>query len=372
MAGLSQISGAVPVSIEFRATSPTPIWQEATRWVQAGLPAFWPRSSRLAWIIIGICALSLAVLCVACRFEYAPVGDVIRIAVIFALACILAGAGWLRTALLLEALALVIATALVVPALSSISASMALPLQDDVLAAIDRWMGIDWTALAFWYRDHPVVTHILFDAYASIAWQPALLIFLLAFLDPERLRRLMTASAITLAVTVVVFFLVPALGPYHYFKLAHAEFPDVTNSAPWTVPPLIEALRAGSHKIVFDGLVTFPSYHAATSIMFAFGWAGVPLVGVPLIALNMVMLVSTVPIGSHYVIDVIAGIAVAYASLRLANMYFSVSDPLPPLETWDRTPAGRRILMVLSGWPVVGTLLRRPLNASNREQSAAT
>jgi hypothetical protein len=82
--------------------------------------------------------------------------------------------------------------------------------------------------------------------------------------------------------------------------------------------------------------------------------------------------VSTVPIRSHYVVDVIAGIAVALSSLRLANVYLSATDRLPPLETWDRTPEGRRILATLKGWRVIGTVLRRPFNASRREDVAAT
>lgn len=323
-------------------------------------------------MVVGVCAFVLAVLCIACRFEYAPIDQAIRLAALLALALLLSSAGWPRLALLLESFALFVATVMVMPALSSICAFLALPLQDDVLAAIDRWMGIDWTALAFWYRDHPVVTHILFDAYASVSWQPALLIFLLAFLDPERLRRLVTASAISLAATVFVFFLVPALGPYHYFNLPRAEFPDVTNLAPWYIPPLVEGLRNGSHNVVIDGLVTFPSYHAATSILFAFGWIGVPFIGAPLIVLNMVMLVSTVPIGSHYVIDVIAGMAVAFASLRLSNMYFRASDRTAPLATWERTPEGQAVLAYLGQWPIIGARVVRALNAFHEERPAAT
>jgi hypothetical protein len=194
------------MSTAFRAALTTPTWREATRRLQAGVPQLWLRSSRLAWVVVGVCAFVLAVLCIACRFEYAPIDQAIRLAALLALALLLSSAGWPRLALLLESFALFVATVMVMPALSSICAFLALPLQDDVLAAIDRWMGIDWTALAFWYRDHPVVTHILFDAYASVSWQPALLIFLLAFLDPERLRRLVTASAISLAATVFVSF----------------------------------------------------------------------------------------------------------------------------------------------------------------------
>lgn len=351
---------------------PSPIWSGAITKLQAGLPLLWSRASRLAWVIIVACAVLLAVLCITLGFDYAPVAMLANIAFQMMIAVFLAGAGWPRAALLLESFALAFATVLVVAPLMSILASMALPLQDSVLAGIDRWMGIDWVALAHWYRAHPELMHILVIAYASINWQPALLIFLLAFVDPERLRKMMVASAITLAVTAIVFMLIPAYGPYHYFNLARADFPDVVNVAPWTVPELLENLRNGSREITSEGLVTFPSYHAATSVLFAFGWIGVPVIGVPCIILNLIMLVSTVPIGSHYIIDVIAGIVIALTSLRLAKTYFAASDRLPRFETWDRTPEGRSILAVVGGWPILGALLRQPLNASPEEQAAAT
>ena len=84
------------MSIAFRAALPKPIWREATKRLQAGVPALWLRSSRLAWVIIGVCALALAVLCILCRFAYAPLDEFVRIVSIFALAAVLAGAGWSR------------------------------------------------------------------------------------------------------------------------------------------------------------------------------------------------------------------------------------------------------------------------------------
>jgi membrane-associated phospholipid phosphatase len=42
--------------------------------------------------------------------------------------------------------------------------------------------------------------------------------------------------------------------------------------------------------------------------------------------LNAAMLVSCVPIGSHYLIDVIVGIALAFAALRISDRYFKASE----------------------------------------------
>lgn len=360
------------MSIAFRATLPKPTWQEATKKVRAGFAALWPRSNRLAWIIMAVLAVLLALLILAMGFDHPPPTLVARILIVSTLAALLAGAGWLRAALMLEAFALALTFVLLVPPLTSVSAALAMPLQDNALAAIDRWMGIDWVAMAFWFRAHPELSRLLCDAYGSILWQPLLLIGFLGLADPERLRRMMTAQTITLAATIIGFFLVPALGPYAHFNFTRADFPDAVNLTPWIQPGLIEALREGSRKVVFEGIVSFPSYHAATSILYAFGWIVVPVIGVPCVILNLVMLISTVPIGGHYIVDIIAGAAVALVSIRLADAYFRTADRLPPLETWDQTPEGRRILAVVGGWPVLGSLLRRPLNASRGEQAAAT
>jgi membrane-associated phospholipid phosphatase len=274
--------------------------------------------------------------------------------------------------LLLESLALSVGTVLVIPPLSSMIAAMSMPLQDAALAQIDRWMGIDWVALAFWFRAHPELTRLLCYAYASILWQPLLLFIILTFVDPQRMRILITASAITLAATLIGFFLVPALGPYPHFNFTRADFPDAINVTPWVQPVMIEALRNGSREVVFAGIVSFPSYHAATSILFAFGWMAIPIIGLPIVLLNGVMLIATVPIGGHYVIDIFAGIAIAFASIGIARHYYRVTDRLPPLARWERTPEGQAILAYLSRCPVVGNLFGRTLNASHREQPAAT
>jgi membrane-associated phospholipid phosphatase len=358
--------------IAFLTALPKLTWREAAQKVQTGFATLWLRANRLAWMIVVTCAALLAVLAIAMGFDYAPVGLAVRLVFVLVLAAVLAGAGWPRAALLLESFALAAGTILVVPPLTSIFAAMAMPLQDSALATIDRWMGIDWIALAFWFRAHPELTRLLCDAYASILWQPVLLMVLLTFADPERMRIMMTASAIALAATLVGFFLVPALGPYPYFNFTHADFPDAINVTPWIQPGLIEALRNGSREVVFEGIVSFPSYHAATSILFAFGWIGVPVIGVPLVLMNMVMLIATVPIGGHYVIDIFAGVAVAFASLSLAMRYFRTTDTLPPLPTWDRTPEGRRILSRLRRLPLVSAFRRAPLKASHKEQAAAT
>jgi membrane-associated phospholipid phosphatase len=60
-----------------------------------------------------------------------------------------------------------------------------------------------------------------------------------------------------------------------------------------------------------EGIVTFPSLHAALGILFAAALWRVRGIKWAALVLNALMLVATPAYGSHYFIDVIAGVALA-------------------------------------------------------------
>lgn len=341
----------------------TPTLWETTALVKAASLEFWARAIRPAWLVVGVGAVLLSILCVVTPFDYAPWSEVIQrfalVAAMIALAAHFAWKRWPRTALCLEAMALSIATVLVMPPLGSIMASAAFPYQDATLLWIDRQMGVEWLDIGFWFRDLPTFTRALSHIYVSIAWQPPFLLAALAYCDPERLRRMLSASGMTLVVTLLGYMFFPALGPYEYYKFGPEAFPSVLAPGAWVAPGITEALRNGANQTSFEGLVTFPSFHAATAILFAYGWRAVPLIGWPFVALNVLMLMSCVPIGSHYVIDVVTGVSLAMAGLALASRYFAATDAAAPLETWRRTAEGQKALQMFEGLAPVGRLAGR-------------
>jgi membrane-associated phospholipid phosphatase len=84
----------------------------------------------------------------------------------------------------------------------------------------------------------------------------------------------------------------------------------------------ILALREGSlrHLELFElaGIVSFPSFHAASAVLYLWALWPVRGLGTASAVLNVLMLISTPVIGAHYVIDVIGGIALAVVSIRAA------------------------------------------------------
>jgi membrane-associated phospholipid phosphatase len=89
--------------------------------------------------------------------------------------------------------------------------------------------------------------------------------------------------------------------------------------------PIIEDLRAGVFKIIhvegIFGLITFPSFHAASAVLFAWANWSIRVYRWPMLLLNVGMLIATPIEGSHYLIDVIAGVLVATASIQLVRKF---------------------------------------------------
>jgi membrane-associated phospholipid phosphatase len=63
------------------------------------------------------------------------------------------------------------------------------------------------------------------------------------------------------------------------------------------------------------GLISFPSFHSATAAIYAWATWRTPVVRWIGLALNLLMLIATPIHGSHYLVDVLAGLAVAVAAV---------------------------------------------------------
>lgn len=201
---------------------------------------------------------------------------------------------------------------------SALAATTAFPLVDATLVAADGILlpGFDWRATMMSMQRHPTALWILSHAYASLAWQP----FLLAALYCASCReaaawRFATTWAVALLLTLLIFPWMPAVGAYAHFGMTRNDVPAVLVSAAWDFLPLLRGLRDGSIDAlgtgIISGIVTMPSFHAAASVII--GWFSLNLGTGRLLflPLNALMLASSVPVGGHYLVDVLAGIGTA-------------------------------------------------------------
>ena len=224
-----------------------------------------------------------------------------------------------RLSLALGAAAQILVFSAVVAPLSYLAASFGLPLKDDALEAADRALGFDWMALLATLNAHPTVFAIMRAFYFSLMLQAVFVVLCLAFTGRLASLRIfilafMSAAIITIAISAVV----PAQGVWSHHGFAVADVSSIVPAtrAAW---PVYDGLRDGTYRLLVaagsEGIITFPSLHAALTVILIGAMWPVPGVRWLGLAANLVVIAATPIDGSHYLIDVLAGIAIAIVSL---------------------------------------------------------
>jgi membrane-associated phospholipid phosphatase len=181
---------------------------------------------------------------------------------------------------------------------------------DSALAALDRrTFGANPVS---WVQQfaRPWVTEVLQLAYASFYLFPLGLMFVLYASGRSReFQESQFGMLLCFFLSYFGYLLVPALGPRFI-----AEDVATAPQGLWLSRLLQDSLnfleRAGSMRDAF------PSGHTAVAIMvqrYAFRWFGWR--AFRLVPLTAALLVSTVYLGYHYVVDVFAGALLAFLSL---------------------------------------------------------
>ncbi|WEK44538.1 MAG: phosphatase PAP2 family protein [Candidatus Sphingomonas colombiensis] len=192
------------------------------------------------------------------------------------------------------------------------------PFVDALLARADAVIApwLDWPALALWFSRHPITARLCEWVYHSLAWQPFLLIAVFCgSRRPQESWRFIGMWALSLMICAMVFALYPGVGAYafHHVNASLVSATSATVSSDQL--RLLAKLRAPSLTMIgndcLGGMITFPSFHAAASVLLARGYWRIRGLRWPFAALNLTMLAAAIPMGGHYVADLLAGVAVA-------------------------------------------------------------
>jgi len=194
--------------------------------------------------------------------------------------------------------------------LSYLCCAVAMPLVDERLLQLDRALGFDWL---HWFRfvtAHPAAASVLHYSYNSLVYQGLYAAIFFGLMGrKERVRELFWIIFLAGLLTSAGSVFFPALGAFDAFRM-----PQLSDYI-----PAMEQLRAGI-DLHFDlgqltGVVTFPSFHTTMALVYAWGFRRTGAVGYVLLALNTLMVLATPFYGGHYLVDMIAGAAVAVVSV---------------------------------------------------------
>jgi len=198
---------------------------------------------------------------------------------------------------------------------------------DDLLIGIDyRLCGGHHPTVLLERFVHPLLTAVLQFAYISY-YPMAIVLGAALFLKKNETAFDEAVFGIILCfyLSYLGYLLVPALGPR--FTLAHLQTRDLAAG------PIVIAIQDALNALENTKTDAFPSGHTAVALMtlyYALKFKERVLVALLLPAVTG-LIVSTVYLRYHYVIDVIAGIALTVLTAVLA----------PPLSIWCLRVAGK-------------------------------
>lgn len=227
-----------------------------------------------------------------------------------------------RLASALGTTAQIVAFAAVGAPLSYLAASFDLPLHDRAFEIADRALGLDWFGLLAWLKTHATAAYGLRMIYLSLMPQALLIILALAMAGRLATLRIFVLGFIFAALaTIAISALWPAEGVWLLHGLKGSDAMHLPASA--TSWPVFLGLRDGSFRTLMaagaEGIVTFPSLHAALALILAVAMWPLPALRWFGIALNALMMVAIPVEGSHYFTDMLAGIVIAILSLYAAH-----------------------------------------------------
>ena len=162
----------------------------------------------------------------------------------------------------------------------------------------------------WWFR-------ILQSAYFFFFTELALLVFLLAR-DRHRLTVFLMRVFVCYGVGIATFLVWPIAGPYLAFPDSMSD--ALTNSpiGMLMIGGQVEytAILSGGQPISgFGNFVGLPSLHAAMAVVFQWSARDDRVAWWALLPINLLLLASTIVLGFHYVVDVVAGLALGLAAV---------------------------------------------------------
>ncbi len=289
------------------------------------------QTSRINWIWIG-CTAALAVAgCLRAGISIGIDQTIIRVFLIWCVTLLAMSYCHGRQAVRplvgpLDCLAQLLAVVVINAILQYPLAMINRPLIDADLGMADQMLLFSWPAVFACVLDHPMLLKMLSAVYLSFLSQSFLVCFV-AWYRPYRASIFLTANALTLTGCFTIFAVWPAGGAFEYYHPV-----DITSG-------YLEQFIAARSGLVttlslgqMQGIIQFPSYHAAGAVLLSYAFAGFPRwIVVPAIIFETVLIVSAIPIGGHHLVDVLAGAALAIASIALAR-YISVFEPASPIR----------------------------------------
>lgn len=224
-----------------------------------------------------------------------------------------------------------------------------LQMVDELLASWDRSIAFDWLSYTLWVDRRPLMFDVMNIIYSNLTLYSAVsfVLFLLVY-GAERAREfiLLFFPMALFSIAAGAFF--PAFAPMAHYAPDLSLFEQVNASTGTAHVSYLLALREAPAIILnldhLPGLVTFPSFHTAMGVLCIYGSRGRWVIAAPVFAVNSVMIASTPVLGSHYLVDVFAGLgySIAIIAVYARSTRRVLKAPMPGVSDHTLSPIAPR------------------------------
>lgn len=213
--------------------------------------------------------------------------------------------------------------------ISNVGLRLRAPTIDAALARMDEMIGWDVSVAVPAFTAHPW----LIDGLASVYNLSGPLVagsIILALLAGYTTKawELLNTTVMTMQVIAAISIMAPARGAMVHFDLFHLQGNGVPKGAGIYHLDAFDHLHAGTDPgfglADMSGLVTFPSFHTVLGLLLAQALAETRLAWLG-VATSAAVIVSTIPIGGHYVVDILAGTLIWLVAAVIARRISSPS-----------------------------------------------
>jgi membrane-associated phospholipid phosphatase len=208
-----------------------------------------------------------------------------------------------------------------------------MPFNDNILASIDRSIGIEIPVILTYLQTHSYIMIVLDYFYDSLI----LLITVSLILPPMlgqtgKSNELLLGVTLSALATVFILFFIQGVGPWVEYGQIHAT------AIQQHATQVLHALKSGE-PVIFDlkypePLVAFPSWHAILAMLSALALARVRVVRWCGAVWAAGIICSCVTTGWHYTSDVIAGLLLSLLAAWVVRLILRRSiEPKIRVET---------------------------------------
>lgn len=221
------------------------------------------------------------------------------------------------------------------------------PVADALLAQGDAMIGMNVGEVARFVAAVPALSSVLDFVYRTTGPAcAAALLWNLVTKNRAHLWQVVATVIVAMQVTAVASIFFPARGSTVFLGLGALHGAGLPPEAGIYAVAAFEHFYAGDELLVgmeqLNGTVTFPSFHTVLALVIVQALAHSPLRW-PAVAWGALTIVATVPIGGHYVVDLVGGMLVWIACAWLAGgVSRATNNPDTTLRPTNR--AGWRLL----------------------------